>query len=147
MHVYICVYIYIHVVFYMKSTQYVFTLYIYIYICIYIYIYIYGGSDCKESTCQYRSRRRWGVQSLGWENPLEKGMATHFIVLAWRIPCTEEPGRLQSIRSQTVGHGWVTNTFVEYTQHSHTHILLQTILHLSVFCFNEEPNVWLTSAF
>ena len=46
-----------------------------------------------------------GVQSLGWENPLEKGMATHFTVLAWRIPCTEEPGRLQSIRSQTVGHG------------------------------------------
>ena len=35
------------------------------------------------------------VQSLGWEDPLEKGMATHFSVLAWRIPWTEETGRLQ----------------------------------------------------
>jgi len=33
-------------------------------------------------------------QSLGWEDPLEKGMTTHFIILAWRIPWTEEPGRL-----------------------------------------------------
>ena len=39
------------------------------------------------------------VQSLGQEDPLEKGMATHSSVLAWRIPWTEEPGRLQSIRS------------------------------------------------
>ena len=34
------------------------------------------------------------VQSLGWEDPLEKGMATHFSILAWKIPWTEEPGRL-----------------------------------------------------
>ena len=46
-----------------------------------------------------------GVQALGWENPLEKGMATHFTVLAWRAPWTEEPGGLQSIQSQRVGHG------------------------------------------
>ena len=39
------------------------------------------------------------VPSLGWEDPLEKGMATHFSVLAWEIPWTEEPGRLQSLRS------------------------------------------------
>ena len=44
------------------------------------------------------------VQSLGWENPLEKGMATHSITLAWRIPWREEPGRLQSIGSHRVGH-------------------------------------------
>ena len=36
------------------------------------------------------------VRSLGWEDPLEKGMATHFSVPTWRIPWTEEPGRLQS---------------------------------------------------
>ena len=36
------------------------------------------------------------VQSLGWEDPLEEGMATHSNILAWRIPWTEEPGRLQS---------------------------------------------------
>ena len=39
------------------------------------------------------------VQSLGWEDPVEKGMATHSIILAWRIPWTEEPGRLQSTGS------------------------------------------------
>ena len=44
------------------------------------------------------------VQSLGWEDPLEKGMATHSSVLAWRIPWAEEPGGLQSMGSQRVGH-------------------------------------------
>ena len=45
------------------------------------------------------------VQSLDWEDPLEKGKATHSSILAWRIPWTEEPGGLQSIGSQSVGHG------------------------------------------
>ena len=40
------------------------------------------------------------VQSLGWEDPLEKAMATHSSILTWKIPCTEEPGRLQSKGSQ-----------------------------------------------
>ena len=40
------------------------------------------------------------VQSLGWEDPLEKGMATHSSILAWRIPCTEEPGELRSTGPQ-----------------------------------------------
>ena len=44
------------------------------------------------------------VQSLGWEDPLEKETATHSCILAWRIPGTEEPGELQSLRSQIVGH-------------------------------------------
>ena len=44
------------------------------------------------------------IQSLRWENPLEKGMATHFSILAWRIPWTEQPGGLQSMGSQRVGH-------------------------------------------
>ena len=44
------------------------------------------------------------VQSLGREDPLEKGMVTHSSILAWRIPWTEEPGRLQSMRSQRVRH-------------------------------------------
>ena len=42
------------------------------------------------------------VQSLGWEDPLEKGMTTHSSILAWRIPWTEEPGKLQSMGSQRV---------------------------------------------
>ena len=44
------------------------------------------------------------VQSLGWEDPLEKEMATHSSTLAWKIPRTEESGRLQSMGSQRVGH-------------------------------------------
>ena len=50
------------------------------------------------------------VWSLGQEDPLEKGMATHCNILAWRIPWTEEPGGLQSMGSQRVGHDWVTFT-------------------------------------
>ena len=50
------------------------------------------------------------VQSLGWEDPLEKGKATHSSILAWRIPWREEPGGLQSLGSQRVRHDWVTNT-------------------------------------
>ena len=44
------------------------------------------------------------VQSLGWEDLLEKEMATHSSILAWRIPWTEDPGGLQSMGSQRVGH-------------------------------------------
>ena len=44
-----------------------------------------------------------GVQSLGWEDPLEEGIATHSSTLAWRIPWAEEPGRLQSIGLHRVG--------------------------------------------
>ena len=48
-------------------------------------------------------RETW-VLSLVWEDPLEKGMATHSSVLAWRIPWTEEHGKLPSMGSQRVGH-------------------------------------------
>ena len=43
---------------------------------------------------------------MDWEDLLEKGMATHFSILAWRIPQTEEPGKLQPMGSQGVGHDW-----------------------------------------
>ena len=51
-------------------------------------------------------RETW-VLSLGWEDPLEKEMATHSSILAWRIPWAEEPGGLQSTGSQRVRHDWV----------------------------------------
>ena len=58
------------------------------------------------------------VQSLGWEDPLEKEMATHSSILSWKIPWTEEPGRLQNTGSQRVGHDRAT----EYTHiYTHTH--------------------------
>ena len=60
------------------------------------------------------------VQSLGQEDPLEKGMATHSSILGWEIPWTEEPGGLQSMRSQRVGHSRVTNTFITFLKLSLT---------------------------
>ena len=51
------------------------------------------------------------VWSLGGEDPLEKGMATHSSILAWEIAWTEEPGGPQAMRSQTGRHDWVTNIF------------------------------------
>ena len=53
------------------------------------------------------------VQSLGWEGPLEEGMATHSSILAQRISWTEEPGGLQSMESQRVGYNLAT-------KHTHT---------------------------
>ena len=50
------------------------------------------------------------VRSLAWEDPLEKWMTAHSSILAWRNPWTEEPGRLQSMESERVGHNWVINT-------------------------------------
>ena len=51
------------------------------------------------------------VRSLGWEDPLEKEVATHSSILAQRIPWTEEPGGLQSMGLQRVRQDWVTNTW------------------------------------
>ena len=75
-----------------------------------------GSSDSKESS----SRLETWDQSLGWEDPLEEGLATHSSILAWRIPRTEDSGRLQSIGSQRVDMTEVT----EYT-----HIQPKTSLH------------------
>ena len=61
-------------------------------------------------------RETW-VQSLGWEDPLEKGMATHSSTLAWKIPWVEEPGRLQSMGSQRVRHDWATSLDLLFITH------------------------------
>ena len=66
-----------------------------------------GGSDGAYSACNVGD---W-VWSLGQEDPLEKEMATHSSILAWRIPWTEEPGKLQSMGLQRVRHDWEMNTF------------------------------------
>ena len=54
------------------------------------------------------------VQSLSWEDPLEKEMATHSSILAWRIPWREEPGGLQSMGSQRVRHDWATSLSLSF---------------------------------
>ena len=58
--------------------------------------------------CLLTMRETW-VRYLGQEDPLEKAMATHSSTLAWKIPWTEEPGRLQSMGSQRVRHDWATS--------------------------------------
>ena len=55
--------------------------------------------------------RETQIQSLGWEDPLEKGKATHSRILAWEMPWPEESGRLQSMGSKRVGHNCTTNIF------------------------------------
>ena len=63
------------------------------------------------------------VWCLGWEDPLEEGMATHSNILAWRIPWTEELGGLQSIGSQSVGQDWSDLSH----SHAHTHFIFTDI--------------------
>ena len=65
-----------------------------------------GNASGREPTCQ--CRQTWGtwVPPLGREDLLAEGTATHSSTLAWRIPWTEEPGRLQSIGLQTARHNW-----------------------------------------
>ena len=61
------------------------------------------GASGKEPTCQCR-RHETQLRSLGWEDPLEEGMAIRSSILAWKIPWTEEPDLLQSMGSHRVGH-------------------------------------------
>ena len=63
-----------------------------------------GASLMVQTVKNLPAMQEIWVQSLGWEDTLEKGMATHSSILAWRIPLTEELGRLQSMGSQRVRH-------------------------------------------
>ena len=65
----------------------------------------HSGSVVKNPPAVQEPQEMW-VQSLGREDPLEEGMETHSSVLAWRIPWTEEPSRLQPMGSQKTGHDW-----------------------------------------
>ena len=75
------------------------------------------GAVERISLPMQETQETW-VQSLGWEDPLEEGLATHSNILAWKVPWTEEPGGLQSMGSQRAGHDWVTE---------HTHVLLSVL--------------------
>ena len=76
---------------------------IHIYVHTYIHTYIWASVVAQTvknlpAMCETR------VQSLGWDDPLEKEVATHSGILAWRLPWTEEPGKVQSTELQTVKH-------------------------------------------
>ena len=80
------------------------------------------------------------VQSLGWEDTLEKEMATHSSILAWKIPWMEEPGWLLSMGSQRVGHDWLSN-FTTYLLRFLRQELsgLPFLVQWTTFCQNSSP--------
>ena len=81
-------------------------IYIYIYVCIYILstTTVFRASLVAQMAKNLPAMQETQVQSLGWKDPLEKGLTTHSSILAWRIPWTEEPSGLQSMGLQRVGH-------------------------------------------
>jgi len=83
-------------------------------LCIYIYIKYIWASLVAQMVKNLPAVWEIWVPLLCWKDPLEEGVATHSSILAWRIPRTEEPGGLQSMWSQRVGHNWAT-------KHTHTH--------------------------
>ena len=80
-----------------------------------------GGTSGKEHTCLCRRYKRRGFDPWVRKIPLEEGMATHTSILAWRIPWTEEPGGLQSMGLQRVGHDWsdlaCTHRYIHLSKH------------------------------
>ena len=80
------------------------------------------------------------VQSLGWEDPLEKGMATYSSILAWRVLWTEEPGRLQSMGSRRTGHYCATNIhFHFFTEKFRTHYTVNELYgYIITFCLENQ---------
>ena len=66
--------------------------------------YMNGASLVSQMVKPPPAMQETRIRSLGWEEPLEKEMATHSCILAWRIPWTKDPDRLQSMGSQRVGH-------------------------------------------
>ena len=99
------------------------------------------------------------VWSLGWEDTLEKEMATHSSILAWKISWTEEPGGLQSTGSQRVGHDWATNTYlpshpefpISFTQSAFSFIRMEStdhdtfgkcLQHKIIIIINRSKGIW-----
>ena len=74
--------------------------------------FLRGGKSVKNLPTMHETQ----IQSLGWEDPLEKGIATNSSIIAWRIPRTEEPGGLQSMGSWRIRHNWAT-------KHTHKHMV------------------------
>ena len=104
------------------------------------YYMYFGASQVTQVVKTLSVMYKTQVQSLGWEDPLEKGVAIHSSILAWWIPWTEEPGGLQSMGLQRVGHNWLTNTL--------TSVLLSPVsptakFHCSGPCtYNHGPSIF-----
>ena len=80
-----------------------------VWVCVHVFLYVYAwGSLVAQWLRTHLPMQETQVWSLGWEKPLEKAMATHSSILAWEIPRTEEPSRLQPMGSQ-MRWTWLTN--------------------------------------
>ena len=82
----------------------------------YLHVPIFSASLATQMVKRLPTMRKTRVRPLGWEDPLEKEMATHSSILAWKIPWTEEPGRLQSMGLQRVRHDEQVD-FTSYSVH------------------------------
>ena len=74
--------------------------------------FFYGASQVAQMVKNLPVMQETQIWSLGWEDPLEEGMATHSSIPGWRIPWTEEPGGLQSTGLHRVGHDTATNKWI-----------------------------------
>ena len=88
---------------------------------------ILNASLVSETVKNLPTTQETCVQSLGREDPLEKGMVNHSSILAWRIPCTEEPGGLKAMGSQRVGYDWATNTHAHNLKYRPSNLLTVTL--------------------
>ena len=80
--------------------------YVYVHMCMYLYVhlYVFIYFPVAQTVKNLPAMQETWVQFLGQEDPLEKGMAIHSSILAWKIPWTEEPGRPQFMGLQRVRH-------------------------------------------
>ena len=83
-------------------------IYIYIHLIYVFYTYVFWDFSSGSVAKNLLAKQEMWVRFLSWEDPLEKETATHSGILAWEIPWTEEPGGLQSMGSQRVGHDLAT---------------------------------------
>ena len=89
-------------------------------------------------------QKTWAL-FLGQEDPLEKGMATHSSILAWRIPWTQKPGGLQSMGSQRAGHSWATNTHIQFSSVVSDSLRPHGLQHTRPPCPSPTPRVYSNS--
>ena len=96
-----------------------------------------SGSVVKNSPAMQEPQETW-ARSLGWEDPLKEGVASPSYILAWRIPRTEKPGKLQFMRSWRVGHIW------SYLAHTCKFIIKYMLdsTELCAYSWKKNPLIW-----
>ena len=112
----------------------------YTYICTSICAFLVAQRIKNQASMQETQ-----VWSLDQEDPLEKGLASHSSILAWRIPWTEGPDGLQILGSQRLGHDWVTNNFTFFHVYTHTHTRIYILLSFKYSHFSLPQKTFLPS--